>query len=98
MAFRDLGVEMTLAEIGRERVTSNELINIGCDKLKLHKTIAQEVEYDVKVQDFVRRLVSWAHGQEIKVICTGVDKKKQLSVFRDLDCDFAEGMFISESL
>ena len=59
--------------------------------LKIDKTLVDDIESNLKSQQFVSAVIYMGHLMGCEVICEGVETESQLQLLRDNKSDFIQG-------
>lgn len=93
----DAGVSIALDNFGVGYTSFADTMTIPASVIKIDKEFVDTFLIDGSNQN-LEQLVRLAHGLGRKVVVVGVDKKWQVDVCRELDCDVVQGFYFSKPL
>lgn len=89
--LRDLGVRVSIDDFGNAFSSLSYLRHFPVDYLKVDRSYLLREDWDI-----ANLVMEMAHKLNLKVIAEGVETKEQFDQLKKLNCDFAQGNFISE--
>lgn len=93
--LQQLGVRMAIDDFGTGYSSLSYLKNLPIDILKLDRSFIVELDRDTSDHAIVQAIIMITKGLKIKVLAEGVETKHQLELLNELNCDFAQGYYIS---
>jgi diguanylate cyclase (GGDEF)-like protein/PAS domain S-box-containing protein len=90
-----LGIRIAIDDFGTGFSSLGQLRHFPIDVLKVDRSFVQGVEHDAKDAAIAANLVSLAHALGLVAIAEGIESAGQLSSFRDLGCDHAQGFLFA---
>jgi len=96
--LNDIGVQIAIDDFGIGFSSLSYLKQLPVDKLKIDKSFVMEMNEDDNDAMIVRSTIDLAHNLGLEVVAEGVESDEALELLRILDCDAAQGYFISRPL
>jgi len=96
--IKDLGFQLVLDDFGTGYSSLNYLHQFPIDKLKIDRSFTHAMLNDEDSLEIVRAIAGLAHNLNIEVVAEGIEEREQLSLYRDLDCQYGQGYLISKPL
>ena len=93
----DAGISIALDNFGMGYTSFTDIMAIPASIIKIDKEFVDTFLVDGNAENF-EQLVRLAHGLGRKVVVVGVDKKWQIDVCRELNCDVVQGYYFSKPL
>lgn len=93
--LQQLGIRMAIDDFGTGYSSLSYLKNLPIDILKLDRSFIVELDRDTSDHAIVQAIIMITKGLKIKVLAEGVETKHQLELLNELNCDFAQGYYIS---
>ena len=90
-ALREIGVQVALDDFGTGYSSLSYLEKLPINLLKIDKTLVDDIESNLKSQQFVSAVIYMGHLMGCEVICEGVETESQLQLLRDNKSDFIQG-------
>lgn len=95
---KELGFDLVLDDFGTGYSSLNYLHQFPIDTLKIDRSFTHAMLSDDDSLEIVRAIAGLAHNLNIDIVAEGIEEREQLSVYRDLDCQFGQGFLISKPL
>lgn len=95
-ALRDLGITVSLDDFGTGYTSIAQLRQLPIDAIKIDKSFLASGEPGST--ELIALITAAAHACGMLVIAEGVEHEEQLSLLKQLDCDFAQGYFLDRPL
>lgn len=92
------GFELAMDDFGTGYSSLVQLYRMPFSELKIDKSFVVGVNRDKEAEAIVRSTVDLAHNLGIKVCAEGVETEDAIDLLRSIDCDRAQGYFISKPL
>lgn len=93
-----LGFLIALDDFGTGYSSIAYLDTLKFDTLKLDKSFASEIHSSEKRLALIESVIQMAHRLNLKVVCEGVETTKDLTLLKDLQCDFVQGYLIGKPM
>jgi diguanylate cyclase len=94
--LRELGVAISIDDFGTGYNSVARLQNLPVDVIKIDRSYLDTSRRSTQV--LLELLVRAAHAFDLPVIVEGVEEPEQLEVLRGLDCELAQGFYLSRPL
>jgi diguanylate cyclase (GGDEF)-like protein/PAS domain S-box-containing protein len=98
LALRELGVQLALDDFGEGRSSLGELRSLPMDKLKIDRSLVQEILSSKEEASIVTAVIAMARGVGVSTVAEGVESFEQLSCLQANGCDEAQGFLLSAPL
>lgn len=96
--LNDIGVQIAIDDFGTGFSSLSYLKQLPVDKLKIDKSFVMHMNEDDSDAMIVRSTIDLAHNLGLEVVAEGVESGEALELLHILDCDAAQGYFISRPL
>ncbi|MGH8220274.1 MAG: putative bifunctional diguanylate cyclase/phosphodiesterase [Steroidobacteraceae bacterium] len=96
--LRASGVRFAIDDFGTGFSSLSQLARLPLDELKIDRSFVQRVHERRGDAAIVRSTIELAHSLGLKVVAEGVETAEGWNLLRQLDCDYAQGYFISKPL
>jgi diguanylate cyclase (GGDEF)-like protein len=96
--LNDIGVQIAIDDFGTGFSSLSYLKQLPVDKLKIDKSFVMQMNEDDNDAMIVRSTIDLAHNLGLEVVAEGVESDEALALLRILDCDAAQGYYISRPL
>lgn len=90
-ALRDMGIRVALDDFGTGYSSLKYLQQLPIHTLKIDKAFVDDMVQGPVQRLMVSTIVSMVHEMDIEVVAEGVDHPSQLSILRELQCDYIQG-------
>lgn len=97
-AIKALGITLALDDFGIGYNSLLSLKNFPVDRIKIDRSFVAGLGVDGDDTAIVASTVSLAHSVGVKAVAEGVETVDQLTLLRQLGCDFAQGYLFSRPL
>lgn len=94
----ELGIRIAIDDFGKGYSSMSHLQNLSTHKLKIDKSLIDNINSNVKGKEIVRAIVLMSHTLGLTCTAEGVETDVVFKVLRELDCDEVQGYLISPSL
>lgn len=91
LQIKKLGVMIALDDFGTGYASLSYLQRLPIDLLKIDKSFIDDMTERDDSGDFVRAIISIGHMFHCKVISEGVELDSQLTILKELKCDYIQG-------
>jgi EAL domain-containing protein (putative c-di-GMP-specific phosphodiesterase class I) len=96
--LRKLGMMLSIDDYGTGYSSMAQLKRLPLDELKIDRSFVKGLEHSEDDEIIVRSTIDLGHNMGLTVVGEGVESRAELNKLRKLDCDTAQGFFISRSL
>jgi diguanylate cyclase (GGDEF)-like protein len=96
--FRQIGIQIAIDDFGTGYSSLGSLKHFPVDKLKIDRSFVRDLTEDSDDAAIVSAIVALGHGLNLEAIAEGVETEAQLNLLRSLNCDIAQGYFLSRPL
>jgi diguanylate cyclase (GGDEF)-like protein len=97
-ALSAIGVRIAIDDFGTGYSSLAYLNELPVHQLKIDKTFVGKMTTSASAEIIVRSTVELAHNLGLEVVAEGVESEAALRRLAELNCDFAQGYFISHPL
>ena len=97
-ALKKANVQIALDDFGTGYSSLSYLKIFDIDYLKIDQSFVKNLAPESDDIVLCEAIIVMAHKLKMQVIAEGVETEKQLSLLRDVGCDFAQGYFISKPM
>ncbi|GEK11028.1 bifunctional diguanylate cyclase/phosphodiesterase [Pseudoalteromonas peptidolytica] len=97
-ALKHLGVQVSLDDYGVGQTSLGRLKMLPIDELKLDKVFILKLAQSEKDQFIVNSTITLGHQLGFSVVAEGVEDKASLELLADMQCDYAQGYYLSKPL
>ena len=94
-ALADDGIQVALDDFGTGFSNFRALKALPLDALKLDRSLVRDIARDPRDRAIVAAMIAMARALSLKVIAEGIEREDQLTVLRDLGCDWFQGFLRS---
>lgn len=94
-ALRELGVQISIDDFGRDYAALGYLRKLPAHVLKLDKSLVRANADSQELDSLSRSVVSFAHTLKVKVVAEGVEKEAELQWARELGCEHGQGFLLA---
>jgi diguanylate cyclase (GGDEF)-like protein/PAS domain S-box-containing protein len=98
LQLRDLGVQLSIDDFGIGYSSLARLYYFPINGLKIDRSFVSRIGVEQASAEIVETIITLAHKLNIDVTAEGVETSAQLAYLRTLECEYAQGFFISQSL
>ena len=93
-----MGIKISIDDFGTGYSSLAYLKEIPVDELKIDKSFVMDVEENDNDAVIVKSTIDLAHNLGLKVTAEGVETKGALDLLDILDCEYAQGFYISRPI
>ena len=93
-----LGVRIAIDDYGTGYASLSYLKRLPADELKIDRAFVQHVTSDQSDQAIVRSTVNMAHHLGMSVVAEGVEDQATWDLLETLQCDIAQGYYLSRPI
>lgn len=88
------GSKMAIDDFGSGYANEALILQINPDFIKIDMELTRNIDTDESKQAIVENIVRYAHAQNIKIICEGVETHTQLEKLISIGTDYVQGFYI----
>jgi diguanylate cyclase (GGDEF)-like protein len=92
------GIRISIDDYGTGYASLSYLKHLPADELKIDRAFVQNMTTDVANQAIVRSTVNLAHSMGMYVVAEGVEDQATLHLLAVLNCDMAQGYYLSRPI
>ena len=96
--LRALRISLSIDDFGTGYSSLAYLKRIEADTLKIDRSFVGRMAHDGGNLEIVRAIIRLAQSLNKRVVAEGVETRSQLDLLRELDCDFAQGVYFHPPL
>jgi diguanylate cyclase (GGDEF)-like protein/PAS domain S-box-containing protein len=96
--LKDLGVQLNIDDFGTGYSSLAYLQRFPIDTMKIDRSFISGMCDNPENAEIVRTIVSLAHNLNLKVTAEGIETPEQLAQLQDLQCENAQGYYLSRPL
>jgi EAL domain-containing protein (putative c-di-GMP-specific phosphodiesterase class I) len=96
--LKELGIKINIDDFGTGYSSLAYLQRFPVDTMKIDRSFIARMGQDPENAEIVRTIVALAHNLNMKVTAEGIESAEQLDQLRHLDCENAQGYFLSRPL
>jgi diguanylate cyclase (GGDEF)-like protein/PAS domain S-box-containing protein len=94
----NMGIRIALDDFGTGYSSLSYLRKIPINTLKIDKSFIDNITSNQKEESIINNIIQMAHSLELKVVAEGVEIKEQLSILKEMECDYIQGYYFSKPL
>ena len=91
-----LGISISIDDFGKGYSSLSYLKKLPVQTLKIDKLFINDISNDNDTASIVKAIIAMAKTLNKTVVAEGVETIEQFNILNDLDCDIAQGYFISK--
>ncbi|HET9017186.1 MAG TPA: EAL domain-containing protein [Thermomicrobiaceae bacterium] len=96
--LKEAGVRVTVDHFGIGQSSLARLKRLPLDGLQIDRSVTGGLGADPGDRAIAAAVIELSHALGLQVVAEGVETAEQLAVLRDLDCDLAQGYYLSAPL
>ncbi|HEY0625229.1 MAG TPA: EAL domain-containing protein [Allosphingosinicella sp.] len=96
--LREMGVNLAIDDYGTGLSTLDYLKRIPANEIKIDKSFIQAINQSDADRLMVQSTINLAHSLSRKVVAEGVENEATLATLAQMQCDVAQGYFVSRPL
>ena len=93
-----MGVRLAIDDFGTGYSSLSYLKKLPVDTIKIDKSFVVNMASDKNDEVIVRSTIDLAHNLGLRVVAEGVERQAAWEMLKELDCDMAQGYYISQAL
>ncbi len=94
----NMGISIALDDFGTGYSSLSYLRKIPINTLKIDKSFIDNITSNQKEASIINIIIDMAHSLGLNVVAEGVEKKEQLLVLKERNCDYIQGYYFSKPL
>ncbi|VAW61631.1 diguanylate cyclase/phosphodiesterase (GGDEF & EAL domains) with PAS/PAC sensor(s), partial [hydrothermal vent metagenome] len=94
----DMGIKLSIDDFGTGYSSLSYLKQLPVDEIKIDRSFVMEMTKDDDDAAIVRATIDLAHNMGLRVVAEGVQDSETLAALKTLECDVAQGFYISKPL
>lgn len=98
LQLKQLGLHLAMDDFGTGYSSLAYLAKLPVDVLKLDRSLLIDLEHSPQSASMVRHMIRMAHELGMLVVAEGIESKGQVTILRDMQCDFIQGYVFSTPL
>ena len=92
-----MGIELSIDDFGTGYSSLSYLKRLPVQEIKIDQSFVQDMANDKDDAAIVRSIIELAHNLGLRVVAEGVENRMILDLLADLNCDKAQGHYISQA-
>lgn len=96
--LKEKGIRIYVDDFGRGYSSLGFLKQFPVDVVKVDEIFVRDIDNNYEDASVVSAIITLAHSRRLRVIAEGVERKEQLIVLRNCECDEYQGHFFSPSI
>lgn len=96
--LRLTGIELAIDDFGTGHSSLGRLHQLPFSELKIDKSFVLDAEHNPQAEIIVRTIAQLGRNLGMVVVAEGVQTRELMELVRNLECDIAQGFFISRGL
>jgi PAS domain S-box-containing protein len=93
--LKALGVHISIDDFGTGYSSLSRLQGFPVDTLKIDRIFISKIDTDSETSEIVRVIITLAHNLGLKVTAEGAETAEQVSLLKELKCEFVQGYFFA---
>lgn len=93
-----MGLQLSIDDYGTGYSSLSYLMTLPVNELKIDRAFVSKVYEDAHLSTIVRSTIELGHSLGLKVVAEGVEDPRGLALLRALQCDSAQGYYMSPPL
>lgn len=96
MSMQEMGIGICLDNFGTGAASIPQLSEIPLERITIDRSMMIGIETDSNSRKIIERIINLARQLKVRVIAEGVETEQQLSILRELGCDYYQGYYFSK--
>jgi predicted signal transduction protein with EAL and GGDEF domain len=93
-----MGILLSIDDFGTGHSSLGYLKRLPVDEIKIDRSFVMEMEESENDAKIVHATIDLAHNLGLKVVAEGVETESVLNMLKTLNCDYAQGYFLSRPI
>ncbi len=94
--LKSIGVTLTTDDFGTGYSSLSYLHRFPIDRLKIDRSFVWGMKSFSQNAEIIRTILMLARSLKMQVVAEGVENQEQLTMLKDLDCEFGQGYMFSK--
>ncbi len=94
--IKAMGLEVAIDDFGTGYSSLSYLHRFQIDTLKIDRSFVSTATMNAGSMEVVRAIVGLARNLGLDIVAEGIEQPEQVTLLRDLQCDYGQGYFFSE--
>ena len=94
-SLKHMGISLSIDDFGTGHSSLSYLKRLPVDEIKIDRSFVMEMEGSDNDAKIVHATIDLSHNLGLKVVAEGVETEASLKILKDLDCDYAQGYYLS---
>lgn len=95
ITLSQMGIKLAIDDFGTGYSSLAYLKNLPVDEIKIDKSFVMDMDNDQDDATIVRSTINLGHTLGLSVVAEGVENTAILDMLKDLQCDYAQGYYMS---
>lgn len=96
--LRNMGIHVSIDDFGTGYSSFVHLKNLPINMIKIDRGLIRNIDLEMADRSIVQAIVTMGEGLAVKIVAEGVETVNQISVLKDLKCDYAQGYYIEKPI
>ncbi len=96
--FKALGCRIAVDDFGTGAAGLAHLRSVPFDVLKIDKAYVDNIETSAESASLITGVIELAHGLNTRIVAEGIETPAQLTMLKDLGCDYGQGFFLGRPM
>ncbi len=96
--LREAGAKILLDDFGTGYSSFGMFKNYNFDRVKLDMSFVRQLTDNLNVRKVVHSIISMCHDLGVQIVAEGVETETELTILREMDCDYIQGYYFSKPL
>ncbi len=93
-----MGVSIAIDDFGTGYSSLAYFKSIPANEIKIDQSFIRSIAHDKDDAKIVESIIGLSHKFGFRVVAEGIEDEAALNILADMDCDVAQGYFISKPL
>ena len=93
-----MGLSLSIDDFGTGQASLTYLKELPVEKLKIDQSFIRDIAVSPDDQLIVKGTIELAHTLDLQVVAEGVETREVYELLRKMNCDYAQGYYISHPL
>ncbi len=94
----DMGIVLSIDDFGTGHSSLGYLKRLPVDEIKIDRTFVMEMEQSDNDSKIVHATIDLSHNLGLRVVAEGVETEGALEILKSLNCDYAQGYYLSRPI